>query len=79
MGLKTTVLGLICLDMSVNLTQSIALFPSIPYPPVLTQMQASNSSSYVQDAFQLLCPVLQFTALQQSLSQEPPANVHIRS
>ena len=31
-----------------------------------TDTQASNSSSYVQDAFQLLCPVLQLTTVQQS-------------
>lgn len=42
-------------------------------------MQASNSCSYVQDAFQLLCPVLQFKRIQESCVSEPSVNVHARS
>ena len=42
-------------------------------------LQSSNSGSYVQDAFQLLIPVLKFTLVQQSLSDEPPTSVMSRN
>jgi hypothetical protein len=42
-------------------------------------LQASNSGSYVQDAFQLLLPVLKDMLMQQWLAEEPSANVLTRN
>lgn len=42
-------------------------------------IQSSNSVSYVQDALQLLKPVLQYTVLQEVALQQPGPNVHSRS
>jgi hypothetical protein len=42
-------------------------------------MESSNSVSYVQDALQLLKPVLQYTVLQEVALNQPSHNVHSRS
>ena len=53
---------------------------SLGFPPTATPSpQASNSVSYVQDALQLLKPVLQYTVLQKVALQQPGPNVHSRS
>ena len=38
----------------------------------LYYFQASNSSSYIQDAFQLLLPVLQTLAIESSMEETQP-------
>lgn len=42
-------------------------------------LQASNSSTYVQDAFQLLLPVLKLIQIQQLSSEVPQPNVLSRT
>ncbi len=49
------------------------------YTPVTTSLQASNSSTYVQDAFQLLLPVLKLIQIQQLSSEVPQPNVLSRT
>ena len=50
---------------------------SLSLSPLL--LQSSNSASYVQDALQLLKPVLQYSVLHKATLHEPGPNVHARS